>query len=237
MGRTTADPERIARYLAGQLSVSETLEFETLYPRQPDITRELEETARFREGLATLRERGELEALAQAQPWRRRWLLGIAASFAILAVGAALLVGRFHTVAPILGASPAALRASSSAALSISATYRFVTSRDAKNNALQITLPATSAALEFQVLPENRPEQATYSASLNAVPAAGAPTAFGVVGSIPADSEGFVRVFADSGRLPPGTYELIVRSEPAASAYPASRYRFVVRPPGNYIRR
>src|ERR1039457_4281832 len=101
MGRTTADPEQVARYLAGRLSASETLEFETLYARQPDIVQELEQTARFREGLATLRERGELEALVRVQPRRGRWVqLGIAASLAILAVGAALWVGRIHTVAP-----------------------------------------------------------------------------------------------------------------------------------------
>jgi hypothetical protein len=231
MGKTATQPEQIARYLAGRLSASETLEFEARYPRQPDIVQELEETARFREGLAALRERGELEALVQAQPWRGRWAqLGIAASLAILVVCAALWVGRIHTVAPALGESVAAFRDSSGVSLSISGTYRFVTSRDAKNTALQIALPATHSALEFRVLPEVRPEQATYRATLNSIPTAGAPTTVGIVDTLHEDSEGFVRVFADSARLAPGAYELVVGPEPVSSASMASRYRLVIRP-------
>jgi ferric-dicitrate binding protein FerR (iron transport regulator) len=103
MGRTATNSEQIARYLAGRLSASETREFEALYSGQPDIVQELEETARFREGLAALRERGEIEALVRTQPRRGRWVqFGIAASLAILFVGGALWVGLTHTVAPVL---------------------------------------------------------------------------------------------------------------------------------------
>jgi hypothetical protein len=230
MGRTATNSEQIARYLAGRLSESETREFEALYSRRPEIAQELEETARFREGLAALRERGEIEALVRTQSSRGRWVqFGIAASLAILVVGAALWVGRIHTVPSVLGASPETLRSSAGAAVSVSATYRFVTSREGKNAALEIALPATGGALEFRVLPENRQEGATYSATLNSVPVAGAPSATGFVDSLHADSEGFIRVFADSARLPPGVYELVVQSEPASSAYAASRFRLVVR--------
>jgi hypothetical protein len=231
MGRTATNSEQIARYLAGRLSASETREFEALYSGQPDIVQELEETARFREGLAALRERGEIEALVRTQPRRGRWVqFGIAASLAILFVGGALWVGLTHTVAPVLGASPAALQNSSGAVLSISATFRFVTSRDAKNTTLQIALPTLRAALEFRVLPDYRPERATYRATLSSIPAVGAPTTVGIVDSLHEDTEGFVRVFADSARLPPGVYELVVGPEPVSSAFAASRYRFVVRP-------
>jgi hypothetical protein len=231
MGRASANSEQIARYLAGRLSELETREFEAQFTERPDIVQELEESARFREGLAALRERGELKALVRAQPWRRRWLqFGIAASIAILVVGGALWVGLTHTVAPMLGASPTALQDSPGAALSISSTYRFVTSRDAKNTMLQIALPATRAALEFRVLPESRPGQAIYKATLNSIPAVGPPTTVGIVDSLHEDTEGFVRLFADSARLPPGAYELVVGPEPVSSAFAASRYRFVVRP-------
>jgi hypothetical protein len=230
MDRTATNSEQIARYLTGRLSESETREFEALYSRRPEIIQELEETARFREGLAALRERGELEALVGTPPRRGRWLpFGIAASLAILVVGAALWIGRIHNVAPVLGASPAALRGSAGAGMSIFATYRFVTSRDAKNTALEIALPATAAALEFRVLPEDRQEGATYRATLNSLPAVGAPGAAGNIGSLHTDTEGFVRVFADSARLSPGAYELVVQSEPASSAYAASRFMLVVR--------
>ena len=127
---------------------------------------------------------------------------------AILFIGGALWVGLTHTVAPVLGASPAAFRDAAGAAVSISGTYRFVTSRDAKSNTLQIALPAARAAVEFRVLPEERPERATYRATLNSVPAVGATTTVGIVDSLHEDTEGFVRVFADSARLPPGAYEL-----------------------------
>lgn len=234
MGRTASNSEQIARYLAGRLSASETSEFEAQFTERPDIVQELEETARFRDGLAALRERGELKALVRAQPWRGRWVqLGIAASLAILFVGGALWVGLTHTVAPVLGALPAAFRDSAGAAVSISGTYRFVTSRDAKSTTLQIALPATRAAVEFRVLPEERPERATYRATLNSVPAVGATTTVGMVDSLHEDTEGFVRVFADSARLQPGAYELVVGPEPASSAQVASRYRFVVRPAEN----
>jgi len=230
VGGTASHSEQIARYLAGQLSASESREFEELYAWRPDIVKELEQTARFQGGLATLRERGELEVLVQARPRRVRWVqLGIAASLAILSVGVALWVGRISPVAPVLGASPAGFLDSAGAAVSVSATYRFVTNRDAKSTTLQIALPATRAALEFRVLPENGQERATYRATLNSVPAVGAPSAAGSIDSLHADTEGFVRVFADSARLSPGVYELVVQSEPASSANAASRYRLVLR--------
>jgi hypothetical protein len=232
LGRPAVNAERIARYLAGRLSASETREFEAQFSQSPDIVQEMEETARFQEGLAALRERGELKALVQSQPsWRRRWVqFGVAASLGILVVGGALWVGLTQSMEPVIGASPAVFRASSGVSLSVSATYRFITSRDAKSTALQIVLPATPAALEFMVLPENRPEGATYKATLSSVPAIGDTTAVGILDSLQADSDGFIRIFADSARLASGAYELVVGPESASSARMESRYKFVIPP-------
>lgn len=232
MGETTADPERVARYLAGLLPPAQNREFEALLSRRPELVRELEASARFREGLATLRERGELEALVQGRLRRPRWVpVGIAASMAALAIGAAFWLGRMPTATPLLGGSLAALQGKSGAAVSLSSTYRLVTSRDAMNPALQVDLPGARAALEFRVLAEDRPERATYRVTLDSIAADGTLAVVGAADSLQTDSEGFVRVFADSARLAPGAYELTLTSGPQPAAAATVRFRLLVRPP------
>jgi len=74
MDRTQIDAEQVvARYLAGRLPATESDAFERYVSEHPEICNELEQTLKFREGLARLRERGELDALLQ-EPRPRRWL-------------------------------------------------------------------------------------------------------------------------------------------------------------------
>src|SRR5262245_54003562 len=91
-----ADPlardHSVARYLAGQMDEAEVAEFEAQYAQDPEVVRDIERTLRLKEGLAELKERGELELLLRsraASRWYSRPAVGLAAAAAIsaLAVG------------------------------------------------------------------------------------------------------------------------------------------------------
>ena len=81
------DEHIVARYLADQLSPAEVLEFEAYYTQHPTMVREIEYALRLKEGLATLRDRKELDALMKAR--RARWAmpLSIAAAIAVAIIG------------------------------------------------------------------------------------------------------------------------------------------------------
>ena len=87
MDRHTIDQQHIiARYLAGQLSTAESAAFEAHYTSHPEVVREIERTLRLKEGLAVLRDRGELDALLQQRNYWRP-AMGLAAGIAVLVIG------------------------------------------------------------------------------------------------------------------------------------------------------
>src|SRR5215813_9902512 len=87
MDRKQIESEHIvARYLADQLSPDEAEAFEAYYTQHPSMVREIEYALRLKEGLATLRDRQQLDALMKAR--RGRWALPL--SIAAAVAGAAL---------------------------------------------------------------------------------------------------------------------------------------------------
>lgn len=96
-----AEGHVVERYLAGQLSESESEAFEAYVEVHPEIIGDIETVARMKSGLAALNRRGELAALLKAKPaaWRHR-LAAVAAAVALVFI---LVVRPWHlTTAPAL---------------------------------------------------------------------------------------------------------------------------------------
>src|SRR5688572_20915 len=70
----------IERYLADQLTPAEAEAFEAYYTQHPSMVKEIEYALRLKEGLATLRDRGQLDGLMRARRWRWAVPLSIAAA-------------------------------------------------------------------------------------------------------------------------------------------------------------
>src|SRR5215471_9164838 len=84
----------VASYLAGRLPGGRTEEFEQYISQHAAARRQMEETLKFKEGLARLRDQGELDSLLRAPPAARRWIpYAAAAAVAMLAVSTALWLG------------------------------------------------------------------------------------------------------------------------------------------------
>jgi hypothetical protein len=199
----------MARYLAGRLSDDEAERFEAWWAENPTATRDLEASARLRAGLADLRGRGELPTVVRGAWWSRPLaLLSIAASVAAVAAGAvAWMLGTREPVIP-LGAAVASLPRHSAATLMLGDTYSLLRLRSASADAV-VTLPAAPRALAFRVLPEQPSSDGRYRVEMlrdGETAARGA----GVLGDLPAATDGFVDVYVDSRALSPGRYRLSV---------------------------
>lgn len=85
------DRELINRYLANQLSDSEVAVLETRIVADPGFRNEVELTEALRDGLRELQSRGEIAPLLshRQQAWWRRPRVALAASVAVIALGAA----------------------------------------------------------------------------------------------------------------------------------------------------
>ena len=132
--------DAIASYLAGRLPASESEAFEQAVADDPGICREIEQTLKFREGLARLRERGELSALLRS-PAPRRWFPYAAAASVALATLASVLWLQLRTAAPsplFLSRSDVAARHASPA---IRGSYVLARMRGA-TGVTEVTLPA-----------------------------------------------------------------------------------------------
>ena len=144
------------RYLAGQLSPPEQEAYEQYFIRNPDAVRELEATARMKVGLASLRDKGQLDSLLQGAPTtsRRAALMAIAASVAVIAIA----VGLWRDVrvpdGAALVASATRLVDASGKPLAVGAIYAVMRTRATDYDAV-VTLPAQPQALELRVLPES----------------------------------------------------------------------------------
>jgi hypothetical protein len=216
------------RYLADQLSEPERAAFEASLCENPAVLRELEATARFKLGLARLRETGELDELLHPTPWYRQPLLrAAAAGLAILIVG--VLVARvawLDTEPPLIAASIRSL--SHESVLPVGATVVILRNRSDTVDAT-VELPATPQAIELRVMPDTASSSGRYRAMLfriredqsrESVPE----PAEGLVET----ADGFISVFVDSSRLPAGRYQLDISAEAGGGA-PAATDSFFIR--------
>lgn len=195
------------RYLAGQLSPPEQEAYEQYFIHNPDVVRELEATARMKVGLASLRDRGQLDSLLQVAPTtsRRAALMAIAASVAVIAI----VVGLWRDVrAPdstALVASATRLIDSSGKPLAVGAIYAVMRTRATEYDAV-VTLPAQQQALELRVLPEwSAPG---YDVAFSRTVPSGGVVEVATVSDLQVRQDGFVSLYVDSSKLEPGSYLL-----------------------------
>ncbi|MEJ0037509.1 MAG: hypothetical protein WDO68_15770 [Gammaproteobacteria bacterium] len=213
----------VARYLADQLSPAEAEAFEAYYTEHPSAVREIEYTLRLKEGLATLRDRQQLDALMKARRWRWALPLSVAAAVAGAALGTWTWYGAGSS-APVAAGTIEALLENGKATLPLGGKYMLVRVRSAEQVPLEIPLPAAHSAVELQVLPAGGAAAGPYRLVLERHPVEGKPKPVAEVAGLMPGSDGLVAAWLDSERIQPGQYTVELSSERGESAAPAERF-------------
>ena len=216
------DHHIVARYLADQLPEPERDAFEAYYLEHPEMLREIEAAARFKSGLAQLRDSGDLEALLKPTPWYARWRYLTMAAAAILVIGVAFYI-RTPTP-PLMAANLAALGGSSTVASSHAVLRRRGSSFDA-----EITLPETGETIELRVLPEFAGSDSRYRISLARINADDEKESVAAIDQLSAGDDGMVTIYLNTPRIAPGDYEVTIADDTGQTSHflirvwPASR--------------
>ncbi len=222
MDRKQIEAEHIvARYLADQLTPAEAEAFEAYYTGHPGMVREIEYALRLKEGLATLRDRQQLDALMRARRWRWALPLSIAAAVAMALIGAWAWFGSPATV-PVASRLEE-LVAESKLPIPLGGKYLLVRMRGA-DAAPQIPIPAARSALELQMLPTAGAAGAPYSVSLVRLGTSGDSDLVGEADELSPGADGLVTAWVDSARLAPGRYAVELIPQRADAATPADRF-------------
>jgi hypothetical protein len=222
MDRKQIEAEHIvARYLADQLSPSEAEAFEAYYTEHPSMVREIEYALRLKEGLATLRDRQQLDALMRAKRWRRALPLSIAAAVAGAALGTWTWYGPSGDEGPVAAGSVQELLENTQATLPLGGKYMLVRVRSAEQVPLEIPLPAQRSAIELTVLPTGGAAAAPYHLVLEAQ---GTSKPIAEVAGLAPGSDGLVAAWLDSERIQRGQYTVELTSERGEAAVPAERF-------------
>jgi hypothetical protein len=224
MDRKQIEAEYIVeRYLADQLTPAEAEAFEAYYTQHPSMVKEIEYALRLKEGLATLRDRQELEALVQA-PRQTRWgtTLSIAAVLVATLIGAWTWLGS-RTPAPVLAPTLEELVAETKSSLPLGGKYLMVRTRAAQQATLQIPIPEARSALELQMLPSAGAEGAPYTLSLSRVED-GKSTPIAEAAGLTVGPDGLVTTWVDSGALEPGYHTLSLNPAVSGTTMPADRF-------------
>ena len=198
----------VARYLADQLSDAEREAFEAYYLEHPEMVREMEATARFKAGLASLADRGELTQLINSRPARStgHWL-ALAAAVTAVAIGVTYFV---RTSAP-----PSSMVARMEALnLPIGITVRVERTRGLAD--VDFELPPAGTAVALQIAPDFEANPPMYRVSLtresddDARPQA-------ELDRVAAD-DGIITVYLDRSTLERGVYRLSVEGAEGTDA-------------------
>ena len=221
------DEHIVARYLADQLSPAEADAFEAYYVEHPSMVREIEQALRLREGLATLRDRRQLDGLMHARRWRWALPLSIAAAV-MMAVAGALAWHGDSRVTPPVAATLQELLGEAKSPLPLGGKYLLVRMRGT-GEALEISLPAERSALELQMLPASGIEGAPYQVDVEQLAADGHPTLLGRVHGLTPGADGLVSAVLDSARLRPGRFVVQLTPARADETTPAERFAIEIR--------
>ena len=222
----------VERYLAGQLSQAEVERFEAYWRQHPELTRSLESCARLKNGLADLRDRGELKRLVQPTWWPSGMrLMALAASISVVAVGATA----WHSVRArsqvALAAVATTLPAFAERSLPMGEVVSIMRLRSASFVDANVVLPAQPRALLLRVLPE-WDASASYKVNLTSKGVDGeAGRELAVLTDLQSGSDGFLNVYVDSRTLRPGRYRLNVVAMGSADVAESSHFEIEVRAP------
>jgi len=214
------DLQRMRDYLAGRLSDVDSRAFEDRLSGDPALVRELELSQRLREGLARLRDSGELEVAARRAP-SRRWAWG--GALAATLAGAALLL-----VLQPAGRAPAVLSSAVAPASGTAAAFTFVAMRGPAASPV-FDLPARGI-VELRASRPGAVAASGYHLVLEARSRDGRRVEVGELRGLTAGADGLVHAYADAARLQAGDYQLTVRTE-AGSAEDVETFAFSLRNP------
>lgn len=215
------DPVVVNRYLADQLSASERDDFERRMVESPDVLREVEAVARLKVGLFTLRKAGDLDAIvaSQRRAPQATWF-ALAATVAAVAIGIFVWRGETPAASQVLAASLAALVDDRGTALPLVGRHAVLSTRADGDYDAIIESPQTAGALELRVLPDTTAggADARYRVQLARVDDDGGLVPVAEIGDLPAQEDGFVTLFASSGKLIPGRYRLAIANQAGDAA-------------------
>jgi hypothetical protein len=198
------DNDLVARYLADQLSESERVQFEEYYLRHPEMLEEINRTAQFKAGLMDLRDDGSLDALiAEPSAPTRTPYFAIAASLIALVVGATIFT--YSSTSQLAATSVNELTGRFSSELQVQQSISILRTRSVFSDAT-VALPAQPAAIALHVMPDEASASGRYRFSVSKVMADGTTLPISKLNALPADNEGFVTVYLNSGLLTPGDY-------------------------------
>jgi hypothetical protein len=216
----------IASYLAGRLPASESDAFEQAVADHPEICRAVEQTLKFKEGLARLRERGELSALLRA-PAPRRWIpYAAAASVALATLASVLWLQLRNPTAAMLFLSPGEV-ASRHGGAAIGRSYVLARTRGIAG-AADLSLPAGSGPIELRIVPSSLSPGTHYSARLNRLDGSMGSKSLSQTDAGTVGPDGYVTIYVDGSQLLAGEYELSLTPAVVAGANSDSD-RFVIR--------
>jgi hypothetical protein len=215
------DPVVVNRYLADQLSTHEREDFERRMVESPDVLQQVEEVARLKVGLFTLRKSGDLDAIiaAQRRAPQANWF-ALAATVAAVAIGIVVWRGESPTAGPILATSLAALVDDRGAALQLVGRHAVLSTRADGDYDAIIESPRSTGALELRVLPDTTAggADARYRVELTRILDDGTLVPVAEVSDLTAQEDGFVTLFASSEKLPAGKYRLAIANQAGGAA-------------------
>lgn len=208
MGTTQIETEDlIAGYLAERLPAGRSEALEQYISENPHARRQIEETLKFKEGLARLREQGELESLLHAPP-ARRWIpYAAAAAVAALTAATALWLAVRGASTEVLVRSPTDLATRRHSAPPVLGRYVLARTRGISGTA-DVNLPPGAGACELQILPSRMIPGVRYSVTLKPVEVPEGSVHQAQLDAGPPGPDGYVTVYIDRSRLPAGKYEL-----------------------------
>lgn len=220
----------VALYLADKLGAEERAAFESHLLERPELVQELERAARLKVGLMRLQESGKLDALLRRKPWHSQPRTYAWAASILVIVAAMLLWVVRSPAPPVLVADLSTLTDLSGRPLPVTSRRTLLRVRGADYDA-QIDATAASAVVELKVLPEFETPPPAYRVALSYMSANGVETQRASLPSVPADSEGYVTLYLDSGALEPGRYRLSLSpAAETASSTAANDFSLLVRP-------
>jgi hypothetical protein len=212
------DNHIVARYLADQLSDQEREAFEAYYLEHPDVVQEMEAAARFKVGLAQLKDSGELSKILKPRPWfRQERYQALAAGVAIIAIGAFLFINRSPSSQPTLVASATALVDRLGDPLPTLGTYTILRTRSISYDT-EIELPRAPQTIALRVLPEVESQPARYRITLSSIADDDSLREIAAIGSLSPDADGFVPAYLNSANLSRGRYQLTLSGDVGTSA-------------------
>lgn len=216
----------IPRLLAGQLTAAEEAAFDDFALQHPEIYREVEQTFRFKEGLALLHDQRGVDSQVRTRSWR-----SLAAAAAILLACGTLLWTHFRA-APrpvVLAAATENFTRSPARTAPLLGSYILARSRNPTGR-IDLDLPAKRGITQLRLLPSN-PGDPHYTAHLTRLSPNGRSQPVSELSGLVASSDDlYVTLYIDSSNLPAGDYEISLDPQPTPSVS-ASHDHFILRLP------